>query len=363
MQDSKSSSSRRSREEKEDNESSESMRSLLFRGSKISPIQNVSLRIGVAVLALVITALIVYFERTCYADRGVTGELTLVDAFYYATVSLSTTGYGDIVPVCESSRIVNVLVITPLRFLFLIVLIGTTIEVLTKKTRSEIRSRQWRKKVENHTIIIGYGVKGRSAAKALLDAGYNPNTIVVVSPDRESCDLATRDGLVAFVGDGRQEEVLRDVSIERAGQIIVATNEDDTSVLVTLTARRLAPADAKIIAAVRESQNADVMRQSGATSVIPTAESAGRLMGLSVISSEAGALMEDLLDSSRGLEVTERAVTKDELSMSPGDLNEKGQIVLAIIRGGVTHRFYTESIRFLEQGDRMVVIKYNRDEE
>jgi voltage-gated potassium channel len=105
------------------------------------------------------------------------------------------------------------------------------------------------------------------------------------------------------------------------------------------------------------------MRQSGATSVIPTAESAGRLMGLSVISSAAGALMEDLLDSSRGLEVTERAVTKEELSMSPGDLNEKGLIILAIIRDGITHRFYTESIRFLEQGDRMVVIKYNRDED
>ena len=48
--------------------------------------------------------------------------------------------------------------------------------------------------------------------------------------------------------------------------------------------------------------------------------------------------------------------------MSPGDLNEKGLIVLAIIRNGITHRFYTESIRFLEQDDRMVVIKYNREE-
>jgi len=351
------------REATGDDNSGESIRSLLFRGSKISPIQNVTLRIGIAVLALVITALIVYFERTCYADRGVTGELTLVDAFYYATVSLSTTGYGDIVPVCESSRIVNVLVITPLRFLFLIVLIGTTIEVLTKKLEVKSAPGNGGRKWKTTPSSLDTGSKVAVLAKALLDAGYNANSIVVVSPDRESCDLATRDGLVAFVGDGRQEEVLKDVSIERAGQIIVATNEDDTSVLVTLTARRLAPATAKIIAAVRESQNADVMRQSGANSVIPTAESAGRLMGLSVISSEAGALMEDLLDSSRGLEVTERAVTKEELSMSPGELNEKGQIVLAVIRNGITHRFYTESIRFLEQGDRMVVIKYNREED
>ncbi|HBK38656.1 MAG TPA: Ion channel protein, partial [Actinobacteria bacterium] len=53
---------------------------------------------------------------------------------------------------------------------------------------------------------------------------------------------------------------------------------------------------------------------------------------------------------------------KEELSMSPEDLNEKGQIVLAVIRNGITHRFYTESIRFLEKSDRLVVIKYNREE-
>jgi len=157
--------------------------------------------------------------------------------------------------------------------------------------------------------------------------------------------------------------VLRDVSIEKAGQIIIATDEDDTSVLVTLTARRLARPDCQIVAAVRESQNADILRQSGANSVIPTAESAGRLMGLSVISSEAGALMEDLLDSSRGLEVTEREINKDELGLSPNELDVNGQIVLAVIRNGVTHRFYSESIRILERGDHLVVIKYNREDD
>lgn len=216
--------------------------------------------------------------------------------------------------------------------------------------------------MNNHTIIIGYGVKGRSAGKSLVDAGYVKNTIIVVSPDRESCEQATRDGLVAINGDARSEEVLKDVSIEKAGQVIVATDEDDTSVLVTLTARRLAKPECKIIAAVRESQNADILRQSGANSVIPTAESAGRLMGLSVISSEAGALMEDLLDSSRGLEVTEREINKDELGLSPAELDIRGQIVLAVIRNGVTHRFYSESIRLLERGDRLVVIKYNKEE-
>jgi voltage-gated potassium channel len=139
--------------------------------------------------------------------------------------------------------------------------------------------------------------------------------------------------------------------------VIVATDEDDTSVLVTLTARRLARPSCTIVAAVRESQNAQILRQSGANNVIPTAESAGRLMGLSVLSNTAGEIMEDLLDSTRGLEVLEREITREELGLSPAQLDARGQIVLAVIRNGVAHRFDTDVIRQLENGDRLVVIQ------
>ncbi len=98
------------------------------------PAWQIGFRVLIAVGALLVTAIIVYLERDCYDDNGVLGDITFIDALYYATVSLSTTGYGDIAPVCESARLVNVLVITPLRFIFLIVLIGTTVEALTKRT-------------------------------------------------------------------------------------------------------------------------------------------------------------------------------------------------------------------------------------
>jgi len=318
-------------------------------------------RIAIAVMALLVTTAVVYLEGDCYQDRGDEGGLSWIDSLYYAAVTLSTTGYGDITPVCESSRLVNVLVITPLRFLFLIVLVGTTIEVLTQRTREQMRSKRWRNNVNDHTVIIGYGVKGRAAAKSLVDAGTNRHDIVVVATDRGEVDEATRDGFVGVVGDGRRENVLRDAAIDRAKRIVVATNEDDTSILVTLTARRLSP-HATIVAAVREAQNLEILRQSGANNVIPTAESAGRLMGLSLLSSTAGEIMEDLLDSGRGLEVMEREITRDEMGMSPADLDASGQIVLAVIRKGVAHRFDTNDITRLEPGDRLVVIRHNPPE-
>ena len=65
-------------------------------------------------------------------------------AVYYATVTLSTTGYGDIVPYSDAARLTNVLLVTPLRVLFLIILVGTTLEVLTERTREEWRLNRWR---------------------------------------------------------------------------------------------------------------------------------------------------------------------------------------------------------------------------
>ena len=334
---------------------------LKFPERRFSPIRNIGVRILIAVMALVFTSLIVWAEGDCYQDRGDEGGLSWIDALYYATVTLSTTGYGDITPVCESARLVNVIIITPLRFVFLIVLVGTTIEVLTQRTREQMRSRRWRSNVNDHTVIIGYGVKGRAAAKSLVDAGTDRHDIVVVATDRGEVDEATRDGFVGVVGDGRRENVLRDAAIERAKRIVVATNEDDTSILVTLTARRLSP-HATIVAAVREAQNLEILRQSGANNVIPTAESAGRLMGLSLLSSTAGEIMEDLLDSGRGLEVVEREITREEMGLSPADLDASGQIVLAVIRNGIAHRFDANDINRLEPGDRLVVIRHNPPE-
>jgi len=329
-----------------------------FPERRLGPMRSIAVRIGIAVTALVITTIIVYSEQACYQDRGEMTGLSWIDAFYYATVSLSTTGYGDISPVCESARLVNALIITPLRFVFLIVLVGTTIEVLTQRTRQQIRTRRWRSHVKDHTVIIGYGVKGRSAAQGLLDAGVLKSDIVVIADSRAIVDEAARDGFVGVIGDARREEVLLDAAIDRASRIVIATNEDDTTILVTLTARRIAP-QAVIVAAARESQNANILRQSGANTVIPTAESAGRLMSLSLLSSTAGEIMEDLLDSGRGLEVTERDISRDELGLAPSALDAQGQIVLAVVRKGVAHRFDTDTIGRLEAGDRLVVIRQN----
>lgn len=318
------------------------------------PLRAILIRVFVALACIAVTAVVVYTERDGYRDLD--GKLTTwLDALYYATVTLSTTGYGDITPLSESARLTNILLVTPLRFLFLIVLIGTTIEVLTERSRQQFRYALWRRRVKQHTVVIGYGMKGRSAVAALKDQGHDAEKIVVVDTNSANIKTATADGCAGILGDARREEVLRRAEVQHANKVIVATDRDDTSVLVTLTARRLAP-HATIAAAAREEQNIAVLRQSGADVVIPTAESAGRLLGLSIQAPGAGELIEDLLEPVAGLQIREREVTPSEVGLSPARLTAQGEIVLTVIRNGISHRFDSGGVRVFQPGDVIVVI-------
>ena len=75
---------------------------------------------------------------------------------------------------CRQARLINAFVITPLRIAFLVLLIGTTLEVLASQGREMFRIARWRKNMEQHVVVIGYGTKGRSATATLLQNGLEP---------------------------------------------------------------------------------------------------------------------------------------------------------------------------------------------
>jgi voltage-gated potassium channel len=318
-----------------------------------SPIRQVARRIVFAVVVFVVTVLLVYLDREGYRDLEDLGAITLLDAAYYATVTLSTTGYGDITPVTEQARLVNLLVITPLRVLFLIVLIGTTLEALTTRSREEFRIRRWRSRVRQHVIVCGYGTKGRSAIRSLQASGTPLEQIVVVDPEPRAIEEANSVGLHGIVGDAGRTDVLRRAHVERARAVIVAANRDDASVLITLTVRQLNPS-VPITTSVREEENAALLRQSGADTVITTSATSGRLLGLSTDAPRVVATVEDLVTGGQGLDLQQRRVTAGEVGLGPRQLRD---IVLSVTRGGRTLRFDDPLIGTLEPEDVLVVVR------
>jgi voltage-gated potassium channel len=320
------------------------------------PLAQVTRRLVLALLVLAVTVVIVYADRDGYHDNA-DGSVSFLDALYYSTVTLSTTGYGDIVPYSTGARLTNTFLVTPLRVIFLIILVGTTLEVLTERTREQFRVTRWRRTLHDHVVIVGYGTKGRSAARTLRGRGVPPERIVVVDPNPKVVHGATEEGYVAVTGDATRSDVLRRAEAQRARQIVIAPQRDDTAVLVTLTARQLNP-DAHIVASVREEENAPLLRQSGADAVITSSGAAGRLLGLSVLSPSVGQVMDDLITYGSGLDLIERPVADSETGLAPREVRDLG---VSVKRGSRLLDHDDPDVAPLRATDRLITIRRATD--
>ena len=323
-----------------------------FAAADASPLARILRRVGLAVGLIVVVTLVAYLGRGGYADAAHDG-VGLLDAFYYATVSITTTGYGDVRPETDGARLVTALVVTPARVLFLIVLVGTTLEVLAERTRTTYRVQRWRARLSHHVVVCGYGTKGRSAAAAMLQRGRKRDEVVVVDDRAEARADANAAGFTAVVGDASRRHVLEQAGVRDADSVVIAPHRDDTAVLITLTVRQLNPR-ATVVVAVRESENVALLRQSGASAVIESASAAGRLLGIATQTPRLADILEDLLSVGTGLDLVERDAREDEL----GSLSALATThpVVAVVRGGRVLRFDHPDAAEVREGDRLVFL-------
>jgi voltage-gated potassium channel len=321
---------------------------------RLSPLAALGRRMLYALGLLVAIVLLVWADLGGYVDQvDPTRKVSHLEAIYYATVTMTTTGYGDIVPYTTAARMVNAFLVTPLRIMFLVLLVGTTLEVLTSQTRDLWRVGRWRKRMQDHVVVVGYGTKGRSAVATLLGNEVPKESIVVVDPSPATVEAAHGLGVAVVAGDGTRRDVLRRAEVQRARQVVITVDRDDSAVLTTLTVRQL-NADAYVVAAVREQDNVPLVRQSGADAVITSSEAVGRLLGLSTMSPSLGSVLEDLLVYGEGLEVAERPLLPREVGKPPQTLPDQ---VVAVIRDGYVYRYYEPTVTQLQPGDRLIVIR------
>lgn len=316
-----------------------------------APLVAILRRVGFAIALVIFVALVVRLGGDGFVD--VTGQpIGFLDAVYYASVTVTTTGYGDITAVGEGARLATILLITPARVLFLILVVGTTVEVLTDQTRRLLLARRWRNRVQDHYVICGFGATGGSAASDLLRRGIPAESIAVVDSSQEAVDAGLEAGFVAVHGDASESAVLRQAATDRAKAVIVAPNRDDTAVLITLTVRELNP-QAHIVTGGRRQENLHFLRQGGADQVIDSTAAVGRMLGIATYAPAAVGVVNDLLDAGTGIELAE---TEPTVSGGHAEV-PRGATLVAIIRAGTRVRPEDVDPDAIQPGDRLVVLR------
>lgn len=308
-------------------------------------------RIGSAVALVLFIAFVVRVGRAGWTDVN-DDPISILDALYYASVTVTTTGYGDITAITPGARLATIFLITPARIVFLILVVGTTVEVLTEQTRDLVAGRRWRKNVKDHIVICGFGSTGQSAALDLLSRGVEPDQLLAVDTDAEALARAEGLGLATLLGNATRNAVLEQAEVHKAKAVIVAPNRDDTAVLVTLTVRELNP-KVHVVAGVREQENLHLLVQGGADEVVDATAAVGRMLGLGTVAPGAGRVLDDLLDAGHGLELVEvEPVTQFGTPAVPD-----GSMLVAIMRDGQRLAPNDTTIGAVRDSDRLVVLR------
>lgn len=321
-----------------------------------SPLIYLARRIAIGLGLILFVAMVAYLDRSGYRDANET-PVGFLDALYYSTVSVTTTGYGDVIPVTERARLLTTFLVTPARILFLIILVGTTLEVLAERTRAIYREKLWRRTLTGHIIVCGYGVKGRAAIATMLAHGSGADEVVVIDPRPDAVEEASRRGYAGVVADASSAAALEAAGVRDAKAIVVAPDRDDTAVLVTLTARELNPR-ARIVASVREAENAHLLEQGGADSVVVSSGAAGRLLAHAVHSPRVVRVLEDLLSFGSGLDVIERPVEPGEEGRPLSAIPAAAPII-AVVREDAVLRFDDPAVDTVRAGDLLVCLCSN----
>lgn len=329
-----------------------------------SPLLALLRRVALAMGLVIVAVLILWVDRDGLRDSA--GQpLGIVDVLYYAVVSLTTVGYGDIAPVTTEARLVNIFLMTPIRIFLWVLFLGTAYELtlLRLRLREERQMNELHDRLKDHVIICGYGVKGRAIAEELVGHGQDRDQIVVIDPSDRAVEEATDDNFVALRGDGSSEGMLRRAAVQKAAYVMATPNRDDACVLICLTVRSLAP-DVPLIAAAREEENVKLLYGAGANLVVTPSVSGGRLMASAVRQRAVPHFLEDVLVFGEGLTVAERVVREDEAGQLARELPDlKDDLLLGMMRGKHRYRFHQLAEERIEPGDVVVFLTTNPEEE
>ncbi|MES2459909.1 MAG: potassium channel family protein [Armatimonadota bacterium] len=310
----------------------------ILRLPERSPVPGLITRMAVAVGLILLVALLLWVTRGGLRDNAHPDRpMGFVDVFYFTVVTLTTVGYGDIAPVTPGARLVNAVLLTPIRVFLFALFLGTAYELTFLRYRERLLMNQLRERLNNHAIVCGFGVKGRAIVEELLAHGYSVDNIVVIEPDEAGSQEAAGKNLVALKGDASSEALLRAAAVEKASEVLVAPNRDDVCVLICLTVRELAP-KVRLIAAAREEENVKLLYRAGADMVVTPSVSGARLMAACVRRKAVPLFLEDLLAFGQGLDAQERVVTRAEAGKTVADLPDLAHtLVVGLSRVGSEH--------------------------
>jgi voltage-gated potassium channel len=228
----------------------------------------------------------------------VLSDLPADDAVYLTVATMTTVGYGDIVPGNEASRWFSLLVMlsgVSIGFYAVGLLSATLVEGRLFQLVEERRMRKAIESINQHFILCGYGQVGNLLAGELerLEAPF-----VIVERDGDASQRARDAGYLVVQGDATDETVLGRAHIEKARGLATVISDDAENLYITVSTRSLRP-DLPIVARASRARGGRYLTQAGATSVIFLDQLGASRIARSLLRPDVVTFLEELMGTQR----------------------------------------------------------------
>jgi voltage-gated potassium channel len=234
-------------------------------------------------------------------------HISLLNSFYWAMVTLSTIGYGDVVPNTNNAKLFVIGIAATEVFLGAY-LVSIVISVVGEESQHRLLGT-FGTNFSNHIVVLGYSAVGSAAVRELL---AQDEKVAIVTQDPAEVTtlhgLANEKQLFVTYGPPGEAEILKRVNLPGAHSVIVATGDDTTTLIAALNVRALNP-DIRIVVSVARPELKQTLKAAGVSYVASPADMGGRLCADAAFRPEVANMVEDLTTTAFGADMEEFILT------------------------------------------------------
>lgn len=173
----------------------------------------------------------------------------LVTAFYYAMVTMSTVGYGDITPQTPEAKLFAVSIIALGVAVFATSLTAVIAPLVTRSLQRIVNRKDTRMQRENHFVVIGNTPLAINTWRELARRGHPVTRLL-----RQEPESGIPDDVDHVIGEPSDGDVLRKAGADKAQAVLAMLDDDSENAFVVLAVRELA-GKARTVAAVNDANH------------------------------------------------------------------------------------------------------------
>lgn len=268
-----------------------------------------------------------------FLERGTNKTVEgLGSAVYWAVISMTTTGYGDISPSTAGGRVIAVIVV--ISGLLLLSLVTATIaSVFVEKKIREGKGLE-PVKLEDHIVLCGWNSNAEDVIAGLLRSLPEKKIRLVLINElpedkMEALKYKYRDHGFKFLrGDFAHEEVLERANITKARSAIILADTsgqlslekaDEHTILGTLAVKSLAP-DVKTCAELLNPENRQHLKRANVDEIVVRGEHLGNLLASATVSPGLPRVFSLLLSSEEENKMWKVEIPSSYIGKTAGEL-------------------------------------------